>query len=90
MRSTPRYLHFQRLRTTAPRHFLRRKKLSKEPRWGLLLIEGYAKKYAARSPESGKAGKRKEIQVAFERVRMVTRGKAAIEPNLAVEALEPL
>jgi hypothetical protein len=44
MRSIPRYLHFQRLRTTAIRHFLRRKKLSKEPRWRLLLIGEYAKK----------------------------------------------
>jgi hypothetical protein len=31
--------------------------------------------------------KGKEIESAFERVRTVTRGKAAIEPNLAVEDL---
>jgi hypothetical protein len=87
MRSIPKYLHFQRLRTTAIRHFLRRKKLSKESRWRLLLIGGYAKKHAARFPESRKARKGKEIESASERVRTVTRGKAAIEPNLAVEDL---
>jgi hypothetical protein len=41
MRSIPSYLHFQRLRTTAIRHFLRRKKLSKKPGERLLLVGAY-------------------------------------------------
>jgi hypothetical protein len=84
MRSIPRYLHFQRLRTTAIRHFPAGKKLSKESRWRLLLIGEYAKKRAARFPESGKARKEKEIESAFERVRIVTQGKAAIVEDLPI------
>jgi hypothetical protein len=61
MRSIPRYLHFQRLRTTAIRHFLRRKKLSKEPQWRLLLIGGYSNKGEAAHAKAAKLTKTKKI-----------------------------
>ena len=60
------------------------KTVKRAPVKRLLLIAGYAKKFAARFSESGKTHKGKEIESAL---RIVTRGKAAIEPNLAVEDL---
>ena len=80
MRSIPRYLHFQRLRTTVIRHFLRRKKLSKEPRWRLLLIQEYSGKRKTHFTQSRKPPKGKEIELRASELRIVTKGaKAAIE-----------
>ena len=56
------------------------KTVKRAPVKRLLLIAAYAKKFAARFPESGKARKGKEIESAFERVCIVTNGKA--ESNL--------
>jgi hypothetical protein len=63
MESIPRYLHFQRLRTIAIRHFPAGKNLSKEPRWRLLLIGEYLREDHCSFRNGAKLAEGKEIEI---------------------------